>query len=109
MATKVPRINVTPTPELRALLVELHQVSGKSLSAIAAELLEEIAPVLRMQIEAMKAIQSAPEQARQIIQEQALQQIGVIGQAALEFEKQEDARTVRGKRMKRRRAANAPP
>lgn len=79
------RIQFTPKPELRALLEKLSEMNGLSLAATASELLDEIAPVIEGQIEAMKVIASRPEQAAELMSEFANRQMHTIAQANLEF------------------------
>jgi hypothetical protein len=110
MAERVPRIAITPTPALRQTLMELHGLSGMSLSAICAGLLEEIQPALAAQIEALRAIKETPDKARELVKTYAMEQVGVIAQTVMDFEQEEDQRTMAAKLKKqKRRRANAPP
>lgn len=93
--TRVQRIAITPSPELRALLERLKALSGDSLSKCAAEILEEVRPVIEGQITAMESIASRPEQAVELMQEYANAKMHEIAQASLEFTKSENKR--RGK------------
>lgn len=109
--TRVPRIAFTPTEELRALLLELSGITGKSMSAIAREWLEEIRPVIQDTLDTFRKLEQAPERAREIVHERAVQAHQQIGQAVIDFEA-EDARTMAGRERKqgssitRRRSKN---
>jgi len=104
MTTRVPRISITPSGDLRALLEELASLSGQSLSSVAVELLDEIVPVMRGQLEAMKKIAAAPDKARELMQDYAARGTLEIAQTMIQFEEHLDSRTVEGKRQKRRAA-----
>lgn len=101
MATKVQRIAITPSVELRALLVELSEVSGQSLSSVASEMLEDVAPVMRDQLEAMKRVAATPDRAREHILALANQQTHAIAQAAMDFDPCPDPRSMAGKKKRR--------
>ena len=90
--TRVQRIAITPSPELRALLERLKALAGDSLSKCAAELLEEVRPVVEGQIEAMEAIARRPQQAAELIQEYANAKINEIAQTSLQFTRSESKR-----------------
>lgn len=109
MGTRVQRIAITPSAELRALLTEIAQVSGKSLSFIASDMLEDVAPVMRAQLEAMKLVIATPERAREHILALANQQTHAIAQAAIDFDPQPDARTMAGKKKRGAGGGNSNP
>lgn len=97
--TKVQRIAFTPTEELRALLLELSGITGKSMSAIAREWLEEIRPVMQDTLETFRKLEQAPDRAREIVLERAVQAQRQIGQAVIDFDVT-DARTMAGREQK---------
>lgn len=97
--TKVQRIAFTPTEELRALLLELSGITGKSMSAIAREWLEEIRPVMQDTLDTFRKLEQAPERAREIVHERAVQAHQQIGQAVIDFDA-DDARTMAGRKRK---------
>ena len=86
MATKVPRIAFVPSPELRALLEEISEASGRPVASIASELLDDIVPVLRETLDAMKAVASQPERAQELVNQFAVRAVQQVGQATLDFE-----------------------
>jgi hypothetical protein len=55
MPTPNPRVSVTLTPELSAILQELSVLSGDSKSALIAGLLEQSAPVLQRMVSVLQA------------------------------------------------------
>lgn len=103
--TRVQRIAFTPTEEMRALLLELSDLTGKSMSSIAREWLEEIRPVIQETLDTFKRLEAAPERAREIVHERALQAHQQIGQAVMDFEA-EDARTMAGRSRKQGSSLN---
>jgi chromosome condensin MukBEF complex kleisin-like MukF subunit len=89
---RVSRIQITPTARLRDLLQELATLSNQSLSRVAAELLDEVVPVIQGQLDAMRAVASRPEQAAEAIQEYANKAINDVAQASMEFSRSEGKR-----------------
>lgn len=89
---RVLRIAITPTARLRSLLQELATLTNKSLSFVAADLLDEVVPVIQGQLDAMRAVASRPEQAAQVIEEYANKAINDIAQTSLEFGAKEKPR-----------------
>ena len=89
---RVPRLQITLSASMRSLLAELAKLSNQSQSKVAAELLEEVEPVIRAQMAAMKAVASRPDQAAEAIQQYANKAINDVAQASLEFSKSEGTR-----------------
>lgn len=58
MPTKNPRISVTLTPELAAILERLSGLTGNSKSAMVAELLETAVPVFHRMSEVLEAAET---------------------------------------------------
>ena len=80
-----PRIAFVPSERVDLLLRELSELSGQSMSSLAAEMLDEVAPVIRGQLDALKALQATPEKAREYVQDYANRAVIEIAQTALEF------------------------
>ena len=103
MAAKQKRLQVTLSPEVRALVEEVHQLTGTPRAAIVAEMLDEIAPVFQNTIHALRIVKEQPREAQRLIQNFANEAIGKAAQASLDLDAAIDARTVKGKRARRRR------
>ncbi len=70
----------------------MAEVSGKSRASVVAELMTDIAPVIRGQIEATRKIAGRPEEARQYLEDLANESIEKIGQAVLDLDKPKQPR-----------------
>lgn len=103
MATKQKRLQVTLSPEVRALVEEVHQLTGTPRAAIVSEMLDEIAPVFQNTIHALRIVKEQPREAQRLIQNFANEAIGKAAQAALDLDAAMDGRTVKGQRARRRR------
>lgn len=96
---KRPRVLVTPSPDVWALLEEVHKLTGTPKAALIAEMLDDVAPVYRDQLEAHRKLAEAPEMARQIISQTGWQAVHQIAQAQLDLPP--------AKKSRRRRDAGA--
>ena len=107
MPSKQKRLQITLSPEVRALVDEVHELTGTPRSAIISEMLDEIAPVFQNTIHALRIVKEQPREAQRLIQNFANEAIGKVTQAALDLDSAMDARTVKGKRARRRRGDGA--
>jgi hypothetical protein len=110
---KRTRLQVTPSPELWRLIDLVHERTGTPRSAVVSELLDSIAPAFQTMIDALEMVQEAPRQAQQLMQNFGAEKVGELMQVTLdldsaitqkELQLATDARTVKGKREKGRRA-----
>jgi hypothetical protein len=63
-ATIEKRVNITPSPATGPLLRELAKLTGKPVSTIVRELLDEMSPAMPQMIEAMKIMKTRPDEAQ---------------------------------------------
>lgn len=98
---------ITPSDEAWALIEEVHQLTGQAKAAIVAEILDEVAPVFQNMINALRIVKEQPREAQRLIQNFANEAIVRAAQASLDLDAAMDARTVKGKRARRRRAGAA--
>jgi hypothetical protein len=84
--TKNPRISFVPSDEVHLLVASLSEASGKSRASIVSQLMTEIEPVIKGQLEAFQKIASRPHEARQLVQEYANQATAQIAQAMLDLD-----------------------
>ena len=103
MATKRKRLNVTLSDEVWALVDEVHALTGTPKAAVISEILDEVAPVFQTQIQALRMIQDSPREAQRLIQNFANESVAKLAQQSLELDAAIDARTVKGKKARRRR------
>ncbi len=94
--TKNLRISFVPSDEVNALVVELAVAADQSRASIVAGLMDEIAPVIRGQLEAFRKIAARPDEARQYVQELANQSMATIAQATLDLDKPKQPRKRKG-------------
>lgn len=102
MATRNPRIQFVPSDELSALLRELSQLSGHTMAWHVGDMCNDLVPIYRGQIDAMKKIANRPEEAREYVREKANEATATIAQVMLDLDKPKQPR-------KRKGALNGPP
>lgn len=110
MATRVQRVAFVPSPQVRALLEEVSALSGQSMGSLVSEMMDEVAPVVQGQLDALKALAANPQKAKQYVQDYATKAIHDIAQTSMDFAASEDARSMEGQKARRRaaRAARTP-
>lgn len=94
------RLLLTPSPEVLRLLEELHEATGKSRAGLASEMLEACAPAFVEMLQAIWAVKETPEKARELVLAMATEAHGVITQTVMDFDREPDGRTVKGKRRR---------
>lgn len=105
MPTKRKRVNVTLSDEVWALVNEVHALTGTPKAAVISDILDEVAPVFQNTIQALRIVKEQPREAQRLIQNMANSAIAQASQAALDLDSAIDARTVKGKRARRRASA----
>lgn len=99
-AKHVGRLLFTPSPETRALIDQLHELTGRSRASMVAEMLDTVAPVFFDQVRILKELQDSPEKARELVTRYVNEGHAQISQTSIEFDRLMDGRTVQGKRSK---------
>lgn len=94
------RLQVTPSPEVMALVDEVHELTGTARAAIVAEILDEVAPVFQNMIQALRVVQEQPREAQRLVQNMANEALAKVAQANLDLDAAIDGRTVKGKRKR---------
>jgi len=84
--TKNPRIAFVPSDAVHALVGELAETSGKSRASIVSELMDDIAPVIQGQLDAMRKIANRPEEAREHIRDLANESLATIAQVQMDLD-----------------------
>jgi len=100
MRTRRKRVQVALSDEVWALVEEVHTLTGTSRSAVIAEMLDMITPVIQSQIGALRVLHESPREAQRILQDFANESVSKLGQAQLDLDAAIDARTVKGRRAK---------
>jgi hypothetical protein len=83
--TRNPRIAFVPSDEVLGILKELRQLSGHTMAWHVGDMLTDLVPIYRGQIDAMKKLANRPEEARQHIQDTANHSIIQIAQTMLDL------------------------
>lgn len=65
MADRLPRVNVTVTGEQHALLIELAELQGGSAAGFLRQMLDQVTPLLRATVPALRAATEEVSQAQQ--------------------------------------------
>lgn len=97
---KRSRLQITPSPELWALLDTVSELTGESRAALVSQMLDEISPAFQTMVEALKLVKSAPREAQQLMQNFGANSVGQLMQAQLDLDAAIDGRTVKGKRAR---------
>ena len=99
MPAKQQRVQVTLSPVVRALVEEVHKLTGTPRAALISEMLDDVAPVYQAQLEAHRKLAAAPDMARQIVSQTGWEAVHQIAQAQLDLPP--------AKKTRRRRNAGA--
>lgn len=97
-----PRVAVTLTPEAMKILDELAALLQQPKAAVVAELIDEALPALQTAIQALRIAAEQPREAQRLIGNYAAKATLELSQQQLDLDAAIDARTVKGKRSKRR-------
>lgn len=101
MPTKKPRLAVTLTPESRAALERLSDVSGIASSQFISQLMHDAIPVVEAMTRSFEEAKKSPQRAAQIMQELLTDAHVEIAQQQLAFE---SARAKKKRKLRRRPA-----
>jgi hypothetical protein len=85
MATKNPRIQFVPSDVVHALVRRLAAASGQSRASIVSELMDDIAPVIQGQLEALEKIAARPDEVRAHVEALTASSEAQIAQLRMEF------------------------
>ena len=102
--TRAPRIAITVTPQVRELVEEVAEMTGRSYSQIVSELLDTALPAIKATRDALRVIKEQPREAERLMARAANQAVAEAAQAQLDLAEFLDARTMEGKRSKRGRS-----
>jgi predicted DNA-binding protein len=100
--TRNPRIAFVPSDAINELLKQFSATTGRTKASLVAELMDDLAPIIQMQVEAVRKIVARPEAVRQHITEMAMEAKAMIDQQVLNLPKPKRQR-------KRKGATSGPP
>ena len=81
-----PRMHVTPSESVHALLGELSRLTGKAPATFVRELLDEASPALEMMLDAVEQLKKRPQEVEAAIYRLAAQAHQSISQATLDLD-----------------------
>jgi predicted DNA-binding protein len=99
---RTPRVAVTLSPEAMKLLDELSAVFGQPKASLVSELIDSALPALQATVQAMAVAAEQPREAQRLMANYASRATMELSQQQLELDAAIDARTVKGKRSRRR-------
>lgn len=85
MPTNRRRLIITPSDAVWAAVDELHVISGQPKAAIAAEMLDAVAPAMVEQSKLLRQLAETPEKARDLVMQFGAQGINTISQQMLDL------------------------
>lgn len=94
--TKNPRIAFVPSDAVLALLTDLSESSGRSKASLVAELMHDLAPVIKGQVDAHRKLAARPEEARQHVQDLLDDTNAQLAQVQLELNEPRQPRKRKG-------------
>ena len=107
---RTPRVMVTLSPEARVLLDKMASLTGTPKSALVSELVDAGLPAIAGAVEALQLVKSGRNlEAERLINRFAHEATLQLSQQQLELHAEIDARTVKGKRLKRRASGRVTP
>lgn len=83
--TRNPRIAFVPSDQVAALVARISELSCESRASICSQLLDDIAPVMQQQLDALERLREVPEKAREHLAQLAVASHQSIDQALLEL------------------------
>ena len=87
-----PRMHVTPSENVHALLGEVSRLTGKPPATIVRELLDEAVPALEASVEALRMLKNRPMQAMQAVDRMLDTAMLGAAQARLDLDKAMNAK-----------------
>jgi hypothetical protein len=104
-----PRVYVTFSPETYELLVQSSALTGTPKSALVSELMDAALPAVKTTLEALRIAKEQPLEAQRLMNNFAAGASRDLAQQQLDLDAAIDARTVKGKRAKRRAGGRSTP
>lgn len=98
MATKLPRISVSLSPEAKAALDALSVAAGVSASSFVGGLIQDAIPMIEASARAIAAARTQPQKAADILNEQVVKANMLLAQQQLELDEVIKVRKMRRKR-----------
>lgn len=85
MPTIEPRITFTPSPSVGPLLRELATLTGKTPARLVREILDEMGPQMPAMIDALRLIQTRPQQGIRALQTMTIEAQHTLSQQSLDL------------------------
>ena len=85
MASRCPRIQISPSPDLSAVLKDLAKLRKEPQSRVVVQLLEEALPALLVMAQALKIAKKSPREAEALMTAMATRSINQLTQEQMNF------------------------
>jgi hypothetical protein len=85
MASRCPRIQISPSPDLSVVLQELAKLTKQPQSRVVVELLEEGLPALQMTVKALRMVSKRPQEVEAMLSQFASKAIRDLSQEQINF------------------------
>lgn len=85
MASRCPRIQISPSPDLSAVLKELAKLTKQPQSRVIVELLEEGLPALQMTVQALRNVKKRPQEVQAMLAQYSARAINDLTQEQINF------------------------
>ena len=92
MPASRPRMHVTPSESVHALLAEMQRLTGKPPATIVREFLDEAVPALETAVEALRMLKERPQAAMQAVDRMLDTAMLGAAQARLDLDKAMNAK-----------------
>lgn len=92
-----PRMHVTPSENVHALIRELSRLTGKQPATIVRELLDEAVPALENAVTALRMLQERPQEAMRAVDRMIDGVVQDVTQARLDLDRAMNAKPGRKK------------
>lgn len=102
-----PRIQVTLSPEVMAMLERVSQLTGQGKATLVSEMMGEALPMLQAMVSALEVVKSAPRDAQAMMNRVSAEALMKLSQQQLEFDDLLSAQP-RTKRQRRKKGTDGP-
>lgn len=85
MASRCPRIQISPSPDLSVVLKELAKLTKQPQSRVVVELLQEGLPALQMTVKALQNVKKRPHEVQALMAEYSNKAINELTQQQMNF------------------------
>ena len=85
MASRMPRIQISPSPDLSVTLLALSRLTNQPQSRVVVELLQEALPALQMTVKALQNVKKRPLEVQAMMNDYSSRAINELTQQQMDF------------------------